>query len=75
MKLGKEELRSVMQSHQRTPMSHKSLSVLIATSTDRLVVTREAKVQTDCCRCTHGQFFTDHAKTHDYTGLPNVKLD
>ena len=57
-------------------MSHKSLSVLIATSTDRLVVTRETKVQTDCVVDAHmDQFFTDHAKTHDYTGLPNVKLE
>ena len=74
----RKELRSVMQSHQRTPGNepHKS----VATSTDGLVVTRETKVQTDCVVDARmdffdeDQFFTDHAKTHYYAGLPNGEV-
>ena len=49
-----------MQSHQRTPSmnTHKS----VATSTDGLVVKREAKVQTDCVVDAHKDFF-DEQKT------------
>ena len=72
--------RRIEECHAESPKdtneSHKS----VATSTDGLVVTREAKVQTDCVVDAHMDFFdedqfvTDHAKAHYYTCLPNGEV-
>ena len=76
MKLEKEdELRSVHAESPEDTINEPHESV--TTSTDGLVVTREAKVQTVDAHMDffdEDQFFTDHAKTHYHTGLPNGEV-
>ena len=63
-----EARKKIEECHAESPEDTNESHRSVATSTDGLVVTREAKVQTDCVVDAHMDFFdedqfvTDHAK-------------